>query len=229
MFTIELLDKPGIATAQAAMIDRHYLHKPVDARCSVEGYRLYDNIHQRIAGWLLFGRPQATRCADWYGSVDDVRLGYCEVTRWQVLNLARVLIHPDYQAGGALYSPDILPGFIDRRGVWRSTLASSMIEMALDRVGYDYLTRRPPCFLEEPYQIEWVLSYCNTHLHRGVIYRAAGFELFHTKNTEGIQTWRKRIAPLTKDQDAIVCQTSWLDKRAGYHRSRRAQMEMEFA
>jgi hypothetical protein len=114
--------------------------------------------------------------------------GRAEYDRWTILNLARVWLHPSVQRGGAFYSPELLPGYTDRRGVWRSTLASTVIELALARVGYDYLRTHPPCFPDEPYQIKVVLSYCDTTKHKGTIYRAAGFELART-NERGIETW----------------------------------------
>lgn len=72
--------------------------------------------------------------------------------------------------------------------MWRSSLASDVIRRALARVGFDYLARHPPCFVDEPYRVRAVLSYCDTRLHRGVIYRAAGFELARV-NAAGIETW----------------------------------------
>jgi hypothetical protein len=108
--TLQLLDDAGMRWAQGLVTVLHYLHAPVDARCSVEGYSV--QLYRRPMGALLFGRPEATRCGDWYGSVADVQSGRCEVTRWQVLNLARVFLLPLVQAGGALFGPQHLPGFV---------------------------------------------------------------------------------------------------------------------
>ena len=123
-----------------------------------------------------------------------------------------------------------LPGYTDRRGVWRSTLASTAIGLALERVGCDYLVRRPPVFIDEPYQIEYVLSYCDTRLHRGTIYAASGFELYRT-NSDGIQTWRRRIAPLTPEQDATVRRLAAQSQRSKRIRAARgvAAVQMELA
>lgn len=208
------LEWSGLQWAQMEVAQHHYLHRPVDSRCSVEGYAVHVAGIGRI-GCLLFGRPEATRCRDWYGSVDDVLGQRTEVTRWQVLNLARVWLDPRVQRGGIWYGPQWLPGYVDRRGEWRSTLASEAIRQALARVGFDYLMRRPPCFLDEPYEIRWCLSYCDTSRHRGTIYRAAGFERYSV-NSRGIETWRIRLPALTPEQDAAV------RARAGQHpRSRR--------
>lgn len=198
----------------------HYLHKMPDPRTSYETYQVW--FRDDEVGALVFGRPEATRCGDWYGSVEDVAAGRCEVTRWQVLNLARVWIHPLYQMGGRRYDPQYLPGYTDRRGVWRSTLASDMLKASLPGIRWNYLEYRPPCFLDEPYELRWLLSYCDTRLHRGTIYQAAGFELHHT-NRRGIQTWRMPLDPLTKIENDLVCYAAATNRRSIAYRARRAQ------
>jgi hypothetical protein len=233
MIDLRLLDAAGLARAQDAVTRDHYLHAPVDVRSMPEGYSVHQQRYRTgPIGFLLFGRPEATRCYNvptggtgWYGSVEDVARGRAACTRWQVLNLARVWISPSAQAGGDLHRSSTLPGFYDRRGVWRSTLASTAITAALDRVALDYLLRRPPCFLEEPYQLQWCLSYCDTRLHRGTIYRAAGFELVRT-NARGIQTWRRRLRPLTESEDAAVREAAYTHPRSRKHRARRAQLTL---
>lgn len=217
------LSRGGIAQAQQAVTRYHYLRRPVDTRCSVEGYLV--QFRANAIGYLLFGRPEATRCGDWYGSVEDVQTGRCGVTRWQVLNLARVWIDPAYQPGGKCYSPHYLPGFTDRRGVFRSILASEVLKVTISQIGFDYLMRRPPCFLEEPYQIRWLLSYCDTRLHKGTIYKAAGFELYRT-NKDGIQTWRIRLPELTGWQDGQVREAARVNPRSVRYRAQRAQLEL---
>jgi hypothetical protein len=190
----------------------------------VEAYAVHlDGI---AVGLLMFGRPEATRCADWYGGVDDVQAGRCEVTRWQVLNLARVWFDPWVQPCGPAHGAT--PGFRDRRGVWRSTLASDAIRLAAQRIGTDYLLRHPPCFLDEPYQIEYLMSYCDRRLHRGVIYRAAGFECYRT-NANQIETWRLRLPALTPEQDAAVRQASEQSERSRRYRSEREHQRMQAA
>lgn len=207
-----------------AIRDRHYLRKMPDPRTSIEAYVVHLNIHQ--VGALVFGRPEATRCADWYGSVEDQLAGRCEVTRWQVLNLARVWLHPAYQAGGEYCTPECVPGFVDRRGQFRSTLASAVLRSAVETIGSDYLQYRPPCFLDEPYQIDWLLSYCDTLKHRGTIYQSAGWELYRT-NGNGIQTWRIRLPPLTADQHAAIQEISAKHPRSLQYRAKRQQMKLE--
>jgi hypothetical protein len=98
----------------------------------------------------------------------------------------------------------VVPGFTDRNGVFRSTLASAAIRQALGQIGADYLLEHPPCFVDEPYKIRAVLSYCDTRLHRGVIYPAAGFALART-NAAGIQTWwMPAVALPTRDEDRRI-------------------------
>lgn len=228
-FTLELLDRRGLAWAQMMVTRCHYLHKPVDTRCSIEGYQIRHAVLGAI-GLLLFGRPQATRCRDWYGSVEDVATGRCEVTRWQVLNLARVWLTPDVQQGGLHHLPRLIPGFWDRPRPghtrrYRSTLASTVLKQAITQIGLDYLVRRPPCFLDEPYQIEWLLSYCDTRLHKGTIYAAAGFELYSI-NGDGIQTWRIRLPALTPIQDEQVREASRVNPRSNRYRAQRAQLSL---
>lgn len=234
MIHLRLLDAAGLSRAQETVAREHYLRTPVDPRCSVEGYSVDVPIDPLPVGYLLFGRPEATRCyavetngTGWYGSVEDVETGRAACTRWQVLNLARVWLDPRVQRGGSSFGPMQGHGFYDRHGTWRSTLASDAIRMALDRVAIDYLMKRPPCFLDEPYELEWCLSYCDTRLHRGTIYRAAGFELCRTNN-DGIQTWRKRLRPLSTAEDARVREAARVHPRSIRYRAERAQIAFEF-
>lgn len=209
--------------ARQMITSRHYLRKMPDPRTSVE--ILYLEVNGVEGGALVFGRPEATRCADWYGSVDDAAAGRCEVTRWQVLNLARVWLCPHYQAGGASCRPGDVPGFTDRRGVFRSTLATTVLHMAQQMISHAYLTQRPPCFLDEPYRIEWLTSYCDARQHRGTIYREAGWELYRT-NAAGIQTWRVRLPALTAAQDREIRRIAERHPRSIAYRAKREQLEM---
>jgi len=228
MIALTPLARDALSIAQAVVTEHHYLRRPVDPRCSVEGYEI-GLTNYGFAGYLIFGRPEATRCQDWYGSVEDVQVGRCLVTRWQVLNLARVWIAPEFQPGGAHWEHwgkhrgYYIPGFTDRKGVFRSTIASDTLRLAIGRIGYDYLLHRPPVFLDQPYEIRWLLSYCDTRLHKGVIYQAAGFELYRT-NEAGIQTWRIPLPGLTLEQDAAVREASRIDPRAQGYRAKRAQL-----
>jgi hypothetical protein len=206
--------------AGGAIAGNHYLHRMPDPRTSYEIAIINLSRYPEPVGALIFNRPEATRCYPWYGGVDDVQSGRSEVTRWQVLNLARVYIQPRFQRGGAYFIPGIVPGFFDRHGMFRSTLGSEAIQCALQRIGYDYLLRRPPVFLDEPYEIRWLLSYCDTRLHRGALYRSSGFERFRI-NANGIETWRIPLPALTAEQHQAIRQASQGDQRARKLQNRR--------
>jgi hypothetical protein len=217
VITLQELDPCGIQWAQATVIAHHYLHKPVDQRCSLMGYSVHIASGERI-GLLLFGRPEATRSRDFYGPLHEVHTGKYPASNWEVLNLARVWFDPLVQPGGALYTST--PGYTDRRGVWRSTLASTAIHAAIARVGYEYLLAHPPIYQDEPWAIRWLLSYCNTNLHRGIVYQASGFTLLKT-NKKGIQTWRHSLPDLTSDQVHAIWQRSQANRRARRFRAAR--------
>lgn len=225
---LQVADSAWAQWAQRTVTLSHYLASPVDSRCSPFVYLVVGG--DQVLGCLIFGRPEATRCYDGaltYGSVTDVDLGRAKLTRWEVLNLARVWLHPDLQPGGPLYSADILPGYIDRRGVFRSTLASSLIAQALERVNFEYLAAHPPCFPDEPYAIQAVLSYCDRRRHKGTIYRAAGFELART-NKEQIETWCSfDVAPLSGEQDYLIRGLAAQSQRSRRYRSQRAVAETQ--
>lgn len=229
--TLQLTDAAELEWAQAIIAREHYLHAPVDPRSSPLCYLVWHGDDDPFAaGILMFGRPEATRCYTGgltYGSAGDVLAGRAQLDRWELLNLARVWVHPKFQAGGFYHRPGRLPGYTDRRGVWRSTLASTAICAALVRVGYDYLRARPPVDCEYPYQIRAVLSYCDTRVHKGTIYRASGFQLART-NEAGIETWwTSAVAPLSAEQDGAIRRLSELDGRAQRIRAQRAQLELE--
>lgn len=219
---LRLLDAGEMRQAQATMILKHYLGTPVDRRCQVEGYGvMLAPRSTELVGYLLVGRPEATRCYPWYGSLQDVVAGKAACSYWEVLNLARVWLSPLVQRGGAWCTPDRVPGFVDRQGVWHSTLASTALRLLVAQVGFDYLARRPPCFLEEPYQIRWLLSYQDPARHRGVIYQAAGWERYRS-NRRGLITWRTPLPSLTTSQDVAIRHQATYHQRSIQHRTRRA-------
>jgi hypothetical protein len=205
MLTLLPADPESRSWARKSLIAGHYLRTAPDPRTRPFCYVAI--ITGARVGCLWYGRPEATRCyvgGLTFGSLDDVKRKRAKFDRWEILNLSRVWLSPDVQPGGKWHRPDFVPGFVDRKGVFRSTLASAMIHMSLKRVGSDYLLSHPPCFVEQPYRIRAVLSYCNTQLHRGVIYRASGFSLARVNNA-GIETWwTAAVAPLTPVQNRHV-------------------------
>lgn len=228
MIRLHIADARGLDWAQQSVTEYHYLHRPVDSRCSPFAYLIeLERGPARAVGCLIFGRPEATRCYEGhltYGSLKDVRSGKATYDRWEILNLARVWLSAAVQdgSGGRFYSPRFLPGYTDRRGVWRSTLASTAICAALAQIGNDYLLAHPPCFVEEPYEIRACLSYCDTSLHKGTIYRASGFEQART-NERGIETYvTTAVAPLTNYQRDMIEKRAGQSFRSRRHRAARA-------
>jgi hypothetical protein len=171
---------------------------------------------------MIFGRPEAQRCADWYGSVADVCSGKCRLSRWEVLNLARVYLDPRLQHGNVWCTPELLPGFIDRKGIWHSRAASYIIEQSLALIVFDFLMLRPPVWVEEPFAIQDVLSYCNTHLHKGTLYHAAYFRLVRI-NPSGIATYARAVRPLTQSEQAQIVRRSQESERCRRLRSQSKQ------
>lgn len=232
MITLTVADAEGLAWAQRQVTAHHYLQAPVDPRCSPVAYLVqleHPAILPQRVGCLIFGRPEATRCYQGgltYGSLADVQAGRAQYDRWEVLNLARVWLSPNVQEGGTWCRPSLIPGYTDRRGLWRSVLASTVIRHALARVGNDYLTARPPVDCGFPYQVRVVLSYCDTRKHRGVIYRAAGFQLART-NAHGIETCvTSAVAPLSAEQDRTVRELAERSPRSQRIRATRQQERM---
>lgn len=204
-----LADATGLRWAQEQVTEHHYLHHPVDVRCRPLAYLV--QYQDQPMGCLIFGRPEATRVTGWYGSVEEVATGSCPLTRWQILNLARVWLHPDLQTGGRCFIPHA---------------ASWAIAQALRRVGFEYLVSRPPVWLNEPYEIREVLSYCDTRVHHGTLYRAANFRLVRT-NERGIETYARPLRHLTHAEHAEIARRSRADLRARRLRAARTVTQAE--
>lgn len=218
MTTLSLkLATPGLLDwAQRQWTERHYRQAPIDTRCSVLAYIVMLDGHTMV-GALGFGRPESTRCYDGlltYGSLDDVASGRARYSYWEIINLARVWLDPVIQAGGELYVPNA---------------ATWVIGAALKRVVLDYLAIYPPCFLDEPWRLRQVISYCDTKVHQGTIYRAAGFELART-NKDGIETWMRPLRGLQGHERQQIERIAGQSFRSRSYRSQRAaterQMEM---
>jgi len=204
------------------VVEHHYLHSAPDQRSRPACYVVH--VASERVGCLWFGRPESTRCYTGsltYGSLEDRRAGRATFDRWEVLNLSRLWLSPDVQPGGRLHRADLLPGFTDRKGVWRSSLASAAIRIALRCVGFDYLCLHPPVLVDEPWVILAVLSYCDTRLHRGGVYRSAGFSLART-NAAGIETWwTSDVAGLRPAQAEEIRRRSGASQRNAKIRARR--------
>jgi hypothetical protein len=202
--TLTLADQAGLHWAQQQVMAHHYLHHPVDVRCRPLAYLVQRNGH--ALGCLIFGRPEATRVTGWYGSVEDVTAGRCPLTRWQILNLARVWLDPRLQKDGT--------DFVAHAASWA-------IGQALRVVGYDFLWHRPPVWMSEPYEIRDVLSYNDVSIHQGTLYRASNFRLVRT-NERGLQTSARSLRHLTHAEHAEIARRSLADPRARRLRAARA-------
>lgn len=99
-------------------------------------------------------------------------------TAWQVLDLARVWIHPDWQrhdeTGHAL------------------CMFSRMVSRVMKRVQRDWLEHHPPRFPTLPYHIELIISYCQLSHHEGTGYRASNFKSvgITSDSTKEVYTYR---------------------------------------
>jgi hypothetical protein len=156
----------------------HYLHRYPDPRSLPFAYRL------GVDGAMSAGdgRP--------YGVVVMKKLqhhkqhglfGYPGLpTAWQVLDLARVWVHPELQAPYWLGT--------NRKGEpRRNTLNvfSRMVSAVLRRLQLDWLEHHPPVFPELPYHVTLVVSYCELEHHDGTGYRAANFDLWPELTRDG--------------------------------------------
>lgn len=199
----------GLARAQATVTAHHYLHQPVDSRCSPLAYEA--RLNDAPVGYLIFGRPESTCCYDLaskltYGSLEDVQAGRCVYDRWELINLARVWLDPKIQRGGADYVPHA---------------ASALIKAALSRIGHDYLVAHPPVDCARPYQLRVCLSYCDTNIHTGYLYHVCRFKLART-NARGVQTFMKTLPELTATQDEQIRRYASQSERSRRYRAERA-------
>lgn len=163
--TIALGDGWDQRWAQQTVIEHHYLHQPVDPRARPMTYIIrHDDFR---VGLVMLGIPHATKCNGWWGYADLP-------TQWQVVDLCRIYLDPDVQAGGYWCRPGVVPGFVDRKGSFRPTVATWAISEVLQRVQADRVRLWPPVFPDQPYHIRLAISYSDPRYHRGTIYRAAG-------------------------------------------------------
>lgn len=158
--------------------DYHYMHRWPDPRSLPFGYALQvdgENLMPdgRLCGLVVMKKPQHHR--------QQGLFGYPPLpTSWQVLDLARVWIHPDLQQPGL-------------------NVFSQMVGRALRRVQWDWLEHHPPVFPMLPYHITLIISYCELAHHDGTAYRASGFERFgFTQDGEKEIYIRRLQAPLKR-------------------------------
>jgi len=165
--TLTLGDAADLAWAQRTVTTSHYLRAPVDPRARPMVYVMR---HVGVPmGLVMLGIPHATKCGGWWGYEGLP-------TQWQVVDLNRVYIHPYYQRGesGIYAQPGIVPGYTDRHGVFRPTVATWAIAEVLQRVQADRVRLWPPVYPAQPYHIEVAVSYSDPRFHKGTICRLAG-------------------------------------------------------
>lgn len=174
---IDLGNRHDLDWAQVMVKKYHYLHQPVDPRARPMVYVLRNEKDdmQRPLGLVMLGIPHATKCRGWWGYPGLP-------TQWQVVDLCRIWLDPDVQAGGQFCDPYTVPGFVDRRGKWRPSLATWAIQEVLARVQADRVRLWPPVYLAQPYHILLAISYHDPAFHRGTIYRHSGAQPMYMRN-----------------------------------------------
>lgn len=151
--------KIGVYRRDDAMLKQHvekyhYMHRWPDPRSLPFGYALTVDGESlmpdgRLCGLVVMKKPQHHRQHDLFGS-------WPLPTSWQVLDLARVWIHPDLQQTGL-------------------NVFSQTVSRVLRHVQWDWLEHHPPVFPSQPYHITLIISYCELAHHDGTAYRASGF------------------------------------------------------
>lgn len=148
----------------------HYLHRWPDGRSLPFGYRIEVDGEDkaddgRLLGLLVMKKPQHHKQRDLFGYGDSP-------TSWQVLDLARVWIHPQLQRkqdnGHALA--------VFSRAVSRLWQPVGKADQRMTRLQADWLAHHPPRFPELPYHIRIIMSYCQLEHHDGASYKASGFK-----------------------------------------------------
>lgn len=138
----------------------HYLQRWPDPRSLPFAYRLivdgsYRANDGRPHGVIVFKKPQHHKQKNLFGYPGLP-------TSWQVLDMARVWIHPQWQRtadnGHSL------------------CMFTRMVSKCLRRVQRDWLAHHPPRYPDLPYHVRLIISYCQLEHHDGTAYRAASFE-----------------------------------------------------
>lgn len=146
------------ARLRECVICEHYLHTWPHPKSLPFGYRLVVDGQPvapdgRLWGCVVMKKPQALQMRGLYG--------YAGLpTAWQVLDLARVWVHPALQR---------------KEGAHSLCVFSQMVGRVLRRVQADWLVHHPPRWPDQPYHILTIISYCELEHHDGTAYRASGF------------------------------------------------------
>lgn len=160
----------------------HYLHRWPDARSLPFGYYLQCGDEPfapdgRLWGLVVLKKPQHHQQRRLFGYGDLP-------TAWQVLDLARVWVHPALQR---------------RRDDGQALcIFSQMVGKVLRRVQQDWLEHHPPRYPDLPYHIEVIISYCDLNHHDGTAYRASGFQWNGYSADRSKEVYYRRLKPPRK-------------------------------
>lgn len=157
----------------------HYLRRYPDPRSLPFAYVLVvdGELHQRdgrLNGLIVMKKPQHHKHRGLFGYEGLP-------TAWQVLDLARVWVHPDWQIHAA--NGHALGMF------------SRMVSLMTRQVQRDWLEHHPPVFPELPYHIELIISYADLRFHTGTAYRAAGFTQVSRPDADKALFYRRLKSP----------------------------------
>lgn len=148
--TLEIASKRWL---NDAAVEHHYMHRKVHDRACPFGWRVkFDGLDTmpdgKPCGFIMF-------C-----SVHFIKLrgefGYPGLpTKWQVLSLARLWLNDD------------MP----------KMSASCVIAKSHKLVQSRWLEVHPPKYLDQPYEIQKIISFADNEYHKGTVYKAAGYRL----------------------------------------------------
>lgn len=212
----KILEMPGIAKkvdiVRAPMLwanwvnrNYHYLRRPLPPRARPIGYAiLFDG---DCVGSITVATPQFPKMKypEEHSQAGEPLFGIedAPLSRWQVLSISRLWIHPLMQTMAVR----------DGRGKDHSfPLASASLAKLIRRIQWDWLEAHRPVDASQPYHIRLLLSFSDRGQgHIGAIYRAAGFQHW------GISKGRNRLpgprgqgTPTDKDRWAFwLPEPSW--------------------
>lgn len=166
---------------QQMVIRYHYLHRwpsplslPFSYRLVVDGQDCAPD--GRAWGVVVMKKPQHLKQSRLFGYEGLL-------THWQVLDLARVWVHPDLQT---------------HQGDHALCVFSQMVGLVLRRVNHDWLEHHPPVYPELPYHIRLIISYCELEHHDGVAYRASGFRSIGLSSDGQKEVYVRHLRPPLK-------------------------------
>lgn len=166
----------------------HYLHRWPVATSLPFGYALMINSERyapdgRLWGFVVMKKPQHLRQKDLFGVPG-------QPTAWQVLDLARVWIHPSLQGESAT---EFFTNRAGQRAPRNLNVFSQMVSKVIKRVQWDWLEVHPPRFPELPYHILVIISYCQLDHHDGIGYRASGFQSIGLSADKAKEVYVRRL------------------------------------